>query len=163
MKKIFKDEKLTSVAITKTSGEVLVHIQNNSETEIILAASVLIRFNYGEEYKFEDRDGKIFIKDEIESVEHSKTCRKAKEWLCERGGSRMEFKKVLPEDLVIIIFIDEIELSLRLSDAIQKIKKELEENKESDLEEEIEREMKKLRGEWGWLKRDLGQLFYFIW
>jgi hypothetical protein len=61
IKEIFVDEDLKSITITKLDGELIAHICNYKDKEIIQANDILIRFNYGEEYKFIKKDGKIFI------------------------------------------------------------------------------------------------------
>lgn len=61
---MFKDDKLKGIAITKADGELLAFIPDNAADEMIQANDVLIRFNYSdEEYEFEDREGKVYIKE----------------------------------------------------------------------------------------------------
>ena len=56
-----RNPELKGIAITTTKDEVIAYIPTDSEKETIQKEGVLIRFNYGEEYKFEERNGKIYI------------------------------------------------------------------------------------------------------
>lgn len=61
---MLNDDKLKAIAITTEDNEVLAVIPNDGTSEIIQKNGVLVRFNYSDkEYKFEDKDGKVYIKE----------------------------------------------------------------------------------------------------
>jgi hypothetical protein len=56
---MLNDKELKEIAITDAStGEVIAYI---SDGNVIQNPNVLVRLNYGNEYKFKDVDGKIYI------------------------------------------------------------------------------------------------------
>ena len=57
-------EQLTEINITKENGELLASI-NFDVMNVINPEGVVVRMNYGKPKGFEDRDGKIYIKEEI--------------------------------------------------------------------------------------------------
>ena len=66
IKEIFVDKELKEIAITHRDGKVIAVIQNDCNAEIIQSDDILVRFNYGEQYKYKEVDGKVYIPTELE-------------------------------------------------------------------------------------------------
>lgn len=58
-------EQLTEINVTKENGELLASI-NFDAMDVINPEGVIVRLNYGKPKDFEDKDGKIYIKEETQ-------------------------------------------------------------------------------------------------